>query len=256
MARNKGTQEGDAAEIEFVQSFNRGHFSHFCKANFPSDVKPIAVRVSSHQFSETSQAFVKPKADAFLIISEDLRHRLIAQEYFLDESDLDSASYAVIKDSGISIKRPDATKYQIHKFTPRSFMTVIGDRYLGAGALIYINNSIKRRENENIIKAWGISINQFCSHFAKLLKIDHMEIPNKFVEIQRYCLTNIKQQILADENKLEIVFSGRDVFASPYFAAFTYVAGDLGRLQFSDFLVTQGSNRTKNPTIVLKPQLS
>jgi hypothetical protein len=251
-----GTREGDRAEIEFVRDFNRGRFVGFTHAHFPGERDIVAVRVTSHKYSSTSKSNVKPKSDVFLVSSNDLARLLGQKGYYLDESDLERHRYRVINGSGISVKKPNSRTYQIHKFTPQSFLSVFGDRFLGAGALVYIDNVSNRSENQHIIEAWGISVDEFLVKFSRLLKVNQEMLSLSFSELQKYCLTQIKNLILDDQQILELVFTGRGVFDPPFFVNYGFIGGKLEPIAFSDFYVTQGSNRKANPTIVIKPKLS
>lgn len=255
MVKIRGAQEGDRAEIEFVCEFNRGKFAGFTRVNFPGESDIVAIRVTSHQYSTTSETKVKPKSDAFLVSSNELAQLLRQRNYYLDESDLKRHKHRVLRESGISIKKPDSKTYQIHKFTPTSFLSVFGDRFLGAGALVYIDNLSNGSENRQIIEAWGISVDEFLIKYSTLLGLNQEDLNHSFSEVQKYCLAHIKNLILKDQSILELVFTGRGIFAAPYFVTYGYIGGELEPIRHTDFYVTQGSNRKANPTIVIKPKL-
>lgn len=251
---NKGTHHGDLAEEDFVVDFNSGKFGDFSRTYFADYKNLLAVRVTSYQFSNISGGLVKPKADAFLV--SDINSYFTAsvrRNLLLTENDLGSFANQVISNSGISIKRPDSTKYQIHKFTKSSFLTVFGDQYLGAGALIYNDNFAKRAENKQIIEGWGISVGEFEKLMSARMGISVVEIASLYKKVQRYCLAEIKRQVLSDPTICDVVFWGRSTFKSPYSAEYTYINGILDRGKLVDFNVTQGSNRLQSPTIVIKP---
>lgn len=252
---NKGTRDGDSAEEDFVVDFNSGAFSAFSETYFPNVTNLLAVRVTSYQFSSLSNGHVKPKADAFLISSEVQRGRVDSGGgQLLTEDDLGEFPHRVIANSGISIKHPDSDRYQIHKFTRASFLTVFGDPFLGAGALVYTNNDSKIAENREIIRGWGISVGEFERELSERTQIPLHDIANDYKLVQRQCLAEIKRQILSDQTKLDVVFFGQTTFKSPYFAKYSYIKRVLGIATASDFNVTQGSNRLADPTIVIKPR--
>ena len=142
---NKGKKEGDVEEIEFVKSFNLGKFAPFKDKYFSEIENVFAVRVTSLQLSKTSGIKVKPKADAYLIESSSVTKDFLEKNsYLLDEEMISTINHNVISDSGISIKRVDSNNYQIHKFTPDSFIKVFENNFLGAGCLIYIDNVNKK----------------------------------------------------------------------------------------------------------------
>jgi hypothetical protein len=252
---NKGTEEGDRAEENFVVNFNNGRYAKFVDSYY-SDVKNLlAVRVTSHQFSFVSKGLVKPKADAFLISADDseLGGRTGVAR-LLTEGDLSNFPHKVIPDSGISVKRPDSTKYQIHKFTRASFLTVFGDPILGAGALVYTDNASKINENKEILEGWGLSLGEFSTSISERMRMTISQNVHDYKSVQKFCLAEIKRQILEDSDKLDVVFWGRTTFQSPYFAQYSYIGGVLGPAKAVDFIVTQGSNRLNDPTIVVKPR--
>lgn len=252
---NKGTRHGDMAEEDFVIDFNSGNFGDFVESFFEREKNLLAVRVTTHQFSNLSRGLVKPKADAFLVSDVNLHFAgSIARNLLLTEKDLGQFDNRVIANSGISIKRPDSTKYQIHKFTRSSFLTLFGDQYLGAGALIYIDNGFKRVENRQIIEGWDLSVDQFESTMSARTGISVADVAADYKRVQRHCLDEIKRQIITDPRKQDVVFWGRTTFKSPYAAEYTYINGVLGRAKAVDFIVTQGSNRLCDPTVVVKPR--
>jgi hypothetical protein len=253
MGDNKVNIAGESAEVQFVIDFNLGKFSSFVKNFYPTTSQIFAVRVTSHQFSATSQKLVKPKADAYLVTIEGIKKSDLKNfDYFLDEGNLSEFKYVVVPSSGVSIKKPDSSRYQIHKFPVTSFLEVFNDACLGAGAMMYLKEE-KMQDNEIIRRHWGVSHQEFCTYFSRKLNLDLHSVDKSLIAIQRYCLNEIKEQIVRDESIRNLVFSGEGVFASPYFARYEYIASRLGLLQFRDFSVTQGSGRTDNPTIVVKP---
>jgi len=252
---NKGTRDGDRAEEDFVVDFNSGAFLAFSERYFPGVTNLRAVRVTSYQFSSLSNGHVKPKADAFLI-STDIQRGCTdsSSGQLLTEEDLSEFPHRVIANSGISIKHPDSEKYQIHKFTRTSFLTLFGDPFLGAGALVYTKNESKIAENREILKGWGISVGEFERELSGRTQTPLHQIANDYKLIQRHCLAEIKRQILSDRTKLDVVFFGQTTFKSPYFAKYSYIKRVLGIATASDFNVTQGSDRLNDPTIVVKPR--
>jgi len=252
---NKGTRDGDRAEEDFVVDFNSGAFLAFSERYFPGVTNLRAVRVTSYQFSSLSNGHVKPKADAFLI-STDIQRGCTdsSSGQLLTEEDLSEFPHRVIANSGISIKHPDSEKYQIHKFTRTSFLTLFGDPFLGAGALVYTKNESKIAENREILKGWGISVGEFERELSGRTQTPLHQIANDYKLIQRHCLAEIKRQILSDRTKLDVVFFGQTTFKSQYFAKYSYIKRVLGIATASDFNVTQGSDRLNDPTIVVKPR--
>ncbi len=252
---NIGTVAGTLEEAKFVRSFNQGMYGDFVSRFFPKTQSIFAVHVTTNQLSLLNNKIVKPKADAYLITAPTLtNYDLNKTEHYLNEDTLNTFEYKIVPDSGISVKRPDSDTYQIHKFTVNSFIAVFDDAILGAGATIYIDNENHQTDNFGIIDKWGVSESSFNSYFAERLKIGSSNSNSRYRDIQRYCLNEIKNLVTSNRRLNEIVFSGKGIFESPYFAEFSYTHGVLEKLQFIDFYVSQGSNRKANPTIVFKPK--
>lgn len=251
---NRGTFEGTVAEVEFVKKFNNGMFREFISKTFPDKVGLFCVHVITNQYSSLSMSRVKPKADAFLIkASESLRNEIQKNSFYLCESDLTTIPHEVVSNSGISIKLADSQKYQIHKFTMQSFLKVFEDRYMGAGALIYTRCDSDINDNQTILNSWELTSSDFYGYFSKKIGSNASKTPENLSKIQRYCTSSIKNRILNCERISDMVFNGKGVFESPYFAQYSFIHGILSAYQKCDFVVTQGSNRKKNPTIVIKP---
>ena len=136
--KNRGTKEGDTQEKIFVKDFNRGVYRSFINKYFDNKTNVLCVNVTTNQYSSVSKKIVKTKSDAYLIDSSNINESDLNElDFYLDEEIIKKFKYSIINDSGISIKLHDSNRYQIHKFTPDSFMNVFDNKYLGAGALIY-----------------------------------------------------------------------------------------------------------------------
>ena len=252
---NLGTVAGTLEEAKFVKSFNQGMYGDFVSRYFPNTQSIFAVHVTTNQLSLLNNKIVKPKADAYLITAPTLTsYDLNKTEHYLNEDILNTFEYEIVPNSGISVKRPDSDTYQIHKFTTNSFVAVFNDAILGAGASIYIDNENHRTDNVGIIAKWGVSSIAFTKYFAEKLSFGSSIPDMGYAAIQRFCLDEIKNLVTSNRRLSEIVFSGKGIFESPYFAEFSYTHGVLEKLQFIDFYVSQGSNRKTNPTIVFKPK--
>ena len=252
---NKGTFEGNIEEINFVKNFNLRNFDQFVIKNFNLDpIKVFSVQVSKNKFSKTSNKLVKPKSDAYLIkVNNNINNLLNANDYFLNENDLNSLEYRFIPSSGISIKRHDSKKYQIHKFTVQSFLKVFGNPFIGAGAMIYSTKLDDMKKNLEILKIWNIKeyeiLNYFSGHLNKNIKFD-LDGLNL---IKKSSNDKIKKIILENKNILKLIFTGEGSFDDPFYAKYIYLNGELKKNDPTDFKITTGSNRLKSPTIVVKP---
>lgn len=252
---NRGTTEGDKAEIEFVRNFNRGIFHDFTKNNFGNLENVYCVHVNTHQLSNTSQIQVKPKSDAYLIrANSEIKNILKDNDFYLNEDHLIHINFDTIIGSGISIKMTDSQSYQIHKFTVNSFLEVFKDPFLGAGAMIYCQKELELIKNQKVLNIWNVSKNSFINYFSKQLTIEpEMEIAT-CKKIKEYSSNRIRS-ILSDNKDLwHLVFTGQGVFDSPYCVNFSYIHGKLKVFNGGDFYITTGSKRLTSPTIVVKPR--
>ncbi len=250
---NRGTKEGDIQEINFVKDFNKGVYKSFVNKYFEKEINMYCVHVSTHQYSSVSKKKVKTKSDAYLIDSCNINESdLSGLDFYLNEEIIKKFKYSIINDSGISIKLHDSNKYQIHKFTPDSFMNVFNNKHLGAGALIYSKYEKDFEKNKLIINAWELEEYDFFNYFNNKITSINNSI-NIYEAIQKYALNEIKNIINQDESISDLIFTGKGVYAQPYFATFMFFNNKLDIFKKTDFHVTQGSARVKNPTIVIKP---
>ena len=251
---NVGTLDGDIEERQFVTDFNAGLFQDFCLEHYPSEPHVYAVRVTSKQFSKVTQKPVATKSDAFLVSSKvDHGENLRSRNYLIEEQDLKELECEVLFGSGISIKRPNSTSYQYHKFTVDSFVRTFDDRFIGAGASMYVRSK-DFLHNPLIMGLWGIDERSFVAEFSKRLDIPSESIDQSYQLIQEWCLKSIRERILKEESIWDAVFCGKTIFESPYFVSYSYFHGQLGTKLHDEFYVTQGSGRKTNPTIVIKPR--
>ena len=251
---NVGTVDGVIEERQFVKDFNAGLFQDFCLEHYPGEPHVYAVRVTSKQFSNVTQKKVLTKSDAFLVSSKvDHGENLRSRSYLLVEEDLKELECEVLFGSGISIKSPNATSYQYHKFTVDSFVRTFDDRFIGAGASMYVRSK-GFLHNPLIMGLWGVDEQSFVAEFSKRLDIPSESIDQSYQLIQKWCLKNIRERILNEESIWDAVFCGKTIFESPYFVSYSYFHGQLGTKLHDQFYVTQGSGRKTNPTIVIKPR--
>lgn len=246
---NRGTKEGESQEKEFVINFNKGNYEDFSKQHFSEQGHIVCVHVSTNQPSNTSNVKVKPKSDAYLVSSKDAFNKLLSNDFYYDEATIESYDYTIISNSGISIKMKDSKKYQIHKFTLKSFIEVFKNKYLGCAIMLYTKNSKDFIKNEKIFERWETNESSFLSYFNDKL------VNNKTLkDIQKYSINEVKKIITNDLSILELIYTGKGIFQDPYYASYSYINDQLGEINFSDFNVTTGSGRLKTPTIVIKPR--
>ncbi|MDA9748195.1 hypothetical protein N9V18_03595 [bacterium] len=252
--KNRGTKEGDIQEKSFVKDFNHGSYQSFIDKYFYNKNNVLCVHVTTSQYSLVSKRKVKTKSDAYLIGSSDISESHLSElDFYLDEEIIKQFKYSIIDESGISIKLYDSSRYQIHKFTPDSFMKVFNNKYLGAAALIYSKYEKDFKKNKLIINAWGLEEDNFFNYFNNRIIGGINDGIHNYKIIQQYALNEIKNIINEDESISDLIFTGKGVYDSPYFATYMFFNNKLDIFKKTDFNVTQGSGRIKNPTIVIKP---
>ena len=79
---------------------------------------------------------------------------------------------------------------------------------------------MKRFENKLIINAWELEEYDFFNYFNN--KITSINNINIYEAIQKYALNEIKNIINQDEAISDLIFTGKGVYAQPYFATFMF----------------------------------
>ena len=253
-----GKKEGDTEERNLVCKINSGKYSNFLSKNFFLKSHVYAVRTRLNKLSGLTNLMVAPKSDVFLIKTSK-KISLDKYGFYLDEKILteDKISFDYLLNSGISVKRRDSKNYQIHKFTPNSFIKMFGDKYLGAGAMIYQQKESDFHKNRKIIEEiWGIDEWDFFEHYRKILEDFNslLSEKEKLSKIQKFCLNKIKETINMNSNFKESIFTGKNDFDEPFGATYSFIDNNLEKFKITDFFVSQGSGRTRTPTIVIKPK--
>ena len=251
---NQGTYEGTEEEITFVKELNKNKNSNYWNILYvPFDKEKVfAIRVIHKVFGKINQKKVLPKADLFLAYSKKtIPLRLLQKkEYYLDENDMEKLKLKPIAHTGISVKRPDSTSYQILKISPSTFKKVFGAAELGAGASVFCKNNDELKKNDLVLIGWGTDWERFCAYFKLKKKPDKLELE----EIKRYSSKEIHKLIESNEKICNFVFTGTGNFEEPFIATWFYEKGELKKASKIPFIVTTGSGRSHGDfTIVIKP---
>ena len=202
-------------------------------------------------FGKINKSKVLPKADVFLIQSEEIYlDSLQKKNYLLTEEDLSKIKFKYIEKSGISVKRPDSKKYQILKMVPNTFFKIFGNYELGAGASIYCLKENELEKNKSVLKGWHSSEKKVLEFFDE--KELNLEVCKK---IKKKSNTLIKKEIESKNKISDFVFKGVGNFEEPFLATWFYEKGLLKKAVKIPFVITTGSGRSKgNFTIVVKPK--
>lgn len=272
MGNNRGTHDGDIAEIEFVKKFNINKKSekfknYLSKFEYDNIDNIYMIRVTTKQLSKLSNQHVMTRADSYLIKSNDskLDNLLIKNDNYLDEQilKLNNIEFEHIKFSGVSIKMSDSNKFQILKMTPDSFYKIFNEYELGAGASVYCTKEEELEKNDSVYTGWHTSkqkiIDKYNKDIPALLKLNEQISKSEEILIYKKLKTFSNKKMIEiinnDKHLQEIIFNGYHIYEEPYSASYFYKGNDIIELRYIPFSVTTGSGRSKgNFTIVLKPK--
>ena len=266
---NKGTYEGNIAEIEFVKDFNK-HKSKFVNYFNMLHIKEIdnyfMCRVTGFQFSKLSNKLVMTRADAYLIYITDEKviNYINNNDYYIDEEILknNNYKYEYIKFSGISIKMTTSNKFQILKLTPDSFYHMFEEYEIGAGASMFCKRAEELYKNEMVLAGWKTNKTKIIQKYSKelpelLLLEKEISIEEKIrilSKLKKFSNNKIKEKIESSEKLKRIIFNGYYIYSEPYSATYFYKGNRIEKLDYIPFCVTTGSGRSRGDfTIVLKP---
>jgi hypothetical protein len=258
--KNKGTKEGTAQEIAFVQQLNKKEDSALWQTLSINPNNHYAIRVTSKKYGKLNDAKVLPKADAFIAYGDVPLEYLKTKEYFLDEDDVVKFALRPKEQSGISIKREDSTKYQIMKMSPSTFKKLFGSNILASGASIYCTKEAEFIKNLELLKGWGVKEDEFLSYFNSELRLDLTSVADTSAKealksIKKFSNTKIAKIINTNKTISDFIFFGIGNFDEPFTAHWLYEHAKLKPNYIIPFIVTTGSGRSKGDyTIVLKPK--
>ena len=202
-----------------------------------------------------------PKSDLYLCEANISDEILEANSYQVDETILEEVNIQAtpIVGSGISCKIPTSSSFTYAKVSPNNFERIFGNRFLGAGASLFVKGE-DIKLNQSVINGWGLSENDFVkalretNNFNEIENTDALE-HDQLKQIKSYCISEIKNLIKSNSKVAGMIFMGNCLYEEPYNAKFLF---SKGRLKINEvpesFSVTTGSGRHKGKfTIVIKP---
>ena len=258
-------REGAEAEKNFVTEMNQDKKDKRWKElGIEETGKFFAVRVNTQKMSKIHGKKVPCKSDVFIARSEKN-----VDKFDLSEDDLGNYELKPIANTGISIKKKDATTIQWQKLGIDAVRELFGNAELGAGISIYERQGENHKNlnetmeaNEIILKKWCDSKENFERYYKKedpnVTKLfdttqndeERLEIAK---EIRKIAQKKMKEMI--DDEKLQKkIFWGIGVFKEPFCATYVFEDNKLRKTEgyYPDYSITTGSNRTKIPTIAIK----
>lgn len=254
--KNKGTKEGTIEEESFTKILNKKNDIKYWTILKLDYSIHYAIHVITKKFGKINNSKVQPKADLFIATGNISNDVLKDKDYYLDENDFYQYNLIPIHNTGISVKRVDSKKYQIHKMVPNTFEKLFGSTILGAGSSIYCKREGELFKNTDVLHGWKTNWNDFSDYFSPLIKMKVSEQSNieVFKEIKTFSNEQIKDIILNNSCLSDFIFKGIGNFEEPYTAKYLYENGELKKNYHIPFKITTGSGRSKGDyTIVLKP---
>ena len=264
MNKNKGTAEGRQEEKEFVREINKKENNLIWKKLNLERENHYGIHLSEGQYSKITGKKVLPKSDVIIGYGKIEKEFLKKNNYYLNLKDFKTFNLNYVLGSGISVKRKDSKNYQIHKFTPDAFYRVFNNYQLGAGACIYCLREEELIKNDNVLRGWKTSWENFIEYFEKDFKNVHLlrncneDLNNAKIlaeKIKNFSVNKIVKIINNNEYISNIIFLGKDNFEDPFWANWLYDNGSLKNNGIIPFNVTTGSGRSRGDfTLVIKPK--
>jgi hypothetical protein len=215
-----------------------------------------------HAYSQLVKKRVKTKTDAYLIAAELEPEFLLECEYALTEDTIKEIEYTVVKDSGISVKKSDSSKYTYEKLSKTAFDYLFSD-YLDNVDMIFCGLTIYQEDkniglNRKIVKNLGLQIDDVSCYFIEKIEKDSFNLFDKedVKLIRNYCEQELRQVIDNNENIKKMIFTGERCFEPPYYINYIYKNGVLSKdIIPKDYQISNGSGRSKGKyTIIFKPR--
>lgn len=262
-----GTTDGDWEEYELVSRLNRNKnisnklWSKIASKLGISDINDVyAVRVCNTVYSSLAERNVLPKADIYLVKGNISQEVLLDNNYWLDEDTINGLDIKVINDSGISCKRPNSNSFTYAKFSVNSFVSLFGNRELGAGISIFVKED-ELYLNSEITVAWGTCEQNILNKYNLIFEELNIFPNDRNLRNLEVCKIIKNSSIEEAQNLIknnvyigDAIFKGKGIFVEPYVANFTYINGEVEIAYTPKFSITTGSGRHKGSyTIVIKP---
>lgn len=256
-----GTFFGDLEEFDLSKKLNSNKNNSMWKILFPQEhnfEKYFVVKVSSNQYSNLSEKYVKTKSDAYVIKADLDRNFLLSKEFALNENDIKNIKYEIQNDTGISIKIKNSTNFTYQKFTTKSFCKAFKELekpILWFISLLLYSKENELYKNEKIITDNGYAIQNYQNEIYKTTNILFDNTTKSCDLIRKFAQEKINKMIKENLELAENIFLGKQWFSSPYHANFIYKNGTLNKNKIPDFIITTGSGRTKGKySIEIKPK--
>lgn len=254
--RNRGTAEGTLEEKSFVRLLNKKEQLNFWRVLNLDPERHFAIHVIYNKFGKINEKRVKPKADVYIAKGNVPQDYLEANEFYLNENDVETFKLEPVDFSGISVKLRTSNRYQITKMGPDTFKSVFGHYELGAGASIYCMKEEDLIKNPMVIVGWKSNAKDFIDYFKSegVIHDSNLDI-GSFKKIKKFSNKKIEDIIKQNKEVSDFIFQGIGNFDEPFTVHYLYENGDLKDSCNIPFKPTTGSGRSRGDfTIVIKPK--
>jgi hypothetical protein len=224
----------------------------------------VAIHVKEKKVSKFHDKKISPKADIFIAKGNVPREYLDENKYLITEKDFEKLNLAVVKYSGISVKKYDSKSYTITKISPTPFKNIFGSYELGCGVSVFVKKESEINLNESILfSGWKTNIDSMINYFRPYVK--NIENLKQDIDVseKKEIYSNIKSEAIAimtnliDSNKSlnDFIFKGIGAFDEPFTAHYFYQNNNLSKDCYIPYSITTGSGRNKGIfTVVIKPK--
>ena len=267
--KRHGTAFGRSTEYELVYDLNSNKDMNnnlwkpiIKRLNLKSLDDIWAIRSTKMVENKIINKKVLPKTDIFLIKTKAKGSNSI-DNYWIDDNSLENIDYGYVAESGISCKNPDSKSFTYAKFSLPSFEAIIGNKYLGCGAMLFIEKECDALLNNKILSDNNISksdlYNYLSTEVTFKINITYQEFDltntNIAKQVKDCCLKNIESIINATPSIAEKIFLGTGLFEDPYSINYIYSYGHMNEAVIPEnFTITTGSGRHRGKyTIIFKP---
>ncbi len=141
-----------------------------------------------------------------------------------------------------------------------TFKKLFGSNILVSGASLYCNKDVEFSKNIELLKAWGVSEDEFLNYFNEKLNIELQSVTDSTSKenlklIKKFSNEEIAKIINTEKRISDFVFFGIGNFEEPFIAHWLFEHGEFKANYVIPFTVTTGSGRSKGVyTLVLKPK--
>jgi len=208
----------------------------------------FAIHVTSPQYGDLNESKIPTKADIYFAIGNVSQEYLLANNFYLTESDVQDFNLESIPRSGVSVKLPDAENLQIMKMAPNTFIKIFGSNVLGAGSSIYCKSPKEFYKNKDVLNGWNVTEDEFLDYFKSKLSnnLDKINLLNKqsLKAVKTYSNNEISRIIDSSKKISDFIFMGIGNFKEPYTAYWIIKGDEIMPNYYIPYYITTGNGRS------------